>query len=135
MEYVLSNAAVSRSFTAYLGAAIGISATERWRITISGLPNEFNQMDLLAVGVVLIISLCICYRFISFPISPDSSANRNWALTNFIKSAIFSSHPPFSFLQYKGELGLEHGLDSTSSGLHLLHYIAWFLERRLEKHD
>ncbi|KAJ8644582.1 hypothetical protein MRB53_006330 [Persea americana] len=61
MEYVLSNAAVSRSFTAYLGAAIGISTTERLRITISGLPHGFNQLDLLAVVVVLIISLCICY--------------------------------------------------------------------------
>uniref|UniRef100_A0A1D1YY90 Cationic amino acid transporter 7, chloroplastic n=1 Tax=Anthurium amnicola TaxID=1678845 RepID=A0A1D1YY90_9ARAE len=61
MEYVFSNAAVARSFTAYLGAAIGVATTDRWRITVTGLPEGFNQMDFLAVGVVLAVSLCICY--------------------------------------------------------------------------
>ncbi|KAG0495034.1 hypothetical protein HPP92_006028 [Vanilla planifolia] len=61
MEYVFSNAAVARSFTAYLGTAIGVSTEEKWRITISGLPKGFNQLDLLAVGVILILTLCICY--------------------------------------------------------------------------
>ncbi|XP_077235679.1 cationic amino acid transporter 6, chloroplastic-like isoform X2 [Tasmannia lanceolata] len=61
MDYVFSNAAVARSFTAYLGTAIGVSTTEKWRITVSGLPNGFNEIDFLAVGVVLVISLCICY--------------------------------------------------------------------------
>ncbi|KAL5710518.1 Cationic amino acid transporter 7 [Ranunculus cassubicifolius] len=61
MEYVFSNAAVARSFTAYLGTAMGVSATEKWRITISGLPEGFNEIDLIAVGVILVISLCICY--------------------------------------------------------------------------
>ncbi|KAG9459055.1 hypothetical protein H6P81_003563 [Aristolochia fimbriata] len=61
MEYVFSNAAVARSFTAYLGTAIGISTTEKWRFTVSGLPEGFNQIDLVAVALVLLISLCICY--------------------------------------------------------------------------
>ncbi|XP_072950621.1 cationic amino acid transporter 7, chloroplastic-like [Typha angustifolia] len=61
MEYVFSNAAVSRGLTAYIGTAIGVDATEKWRVTISGLPKGFNQLDLLAVGVVLVISICICY--------------------------------------------------------------------------
>uniref|UniRef100_A0A1D1YUD8 Cationic amino acid transporter 6, chloroplastic n=2 Tax=Anthurium amnicola TaxID=1678845 RepID=A0A1D1YUD8_9ARAE len=61
MEYVFSNAAVARSFTAYLGTAIGVATTEKWRITVVGLPKGFNQMDFLAVGVVIAISLCICY--------------------------------------------------------------------------
>ncbi|KAI3832596.1 hypothetical protein MKW98_002142 [Papaver atlanticum] len=61
MEYVFSNAAVARSFTAYLGATFGISATEKWRITVSGLPDGFNQLDFLAVAVILIISLIICH--------------------------------------------------------------------------
>lgn len=61
MEYVFSNAAVSRSFTAYLGTAIG-ATTDKWRITVAGLPKGFNQMDFLAVAIVLVISLCICYR-------------------------------------------------------------------------
>ncbi|KAJ8615055.1 hypothetical protein MRB53_034427 [Persea americana] len=82
LEYVLSNAAVSRSFTAYLGAAIGISTTERWRITISGLPHGFNQLDLLAVGVVLIISLCTCY-------STKESSALNMVLTALHLGFIF----------------------------------------------
>ncbi|OVA06060.1 Amino acid/polyamine transporter I [Macleaya cordata] len=61
MEYVFSNAAVARSFTAYLGTAFGVSATEKWRITVSGLPEGFNQLDFIAVAVILIISLCICH--------------------------------------------------------------------------
>ncbi|XP_030477338.2 cationic amino acid transporter 7, chloroplastic [Syzygium oleosum] len=59
-EYVLSNAAVARSFTAYSGTAIGISYT-KWRLTVPGLPKGFNEIDLVAVAVVLIITLIICY--------------------------------------------------------------------------
>ncbi|KAJ0973384.1 hypothetical protein J5N97_021343 [Dioscorea zingiberensis] len=61
MEYVFSNAAVARSFTAYLGTAIGVATTEKWRITVTSLPEGFNQIDLLAVAVLLLISLCICH--------------------------------------------------------------------------
>lgn len=62
MEYVFSNAAVARSFTAYLGTAIGVDTPEKWRVTVSFLPKGFNQIDLLAVGVILLITICICYR-------------------------------------------------------------------------
>ncbi|XP_043723858.1 cationic amino acid transporter 7, chloroplastic-like [Telopea speciosissima] len=61
MEYVFSNAAVARSFTAYLGTAIGIPTTQKLRIVVSGLPKGFNEIDFLAVAVILLISLCICY--------------------------------------------------------------------------
>lgn len=61
MDYVLSNAAVSRSFTAYVGTVIGVS-TAKWRLTIPSLPDGFNEIDLLAVAVVLLITLVICYR-------------------------------------------------------------------------
>ncbi|KAJ3671372.1 hypothetical protein LUZ60_007451 [Juncus effusus] len=61
MEYVFSNAAVARSFTAYLGTAIGVATTDRWRVTVTGLPDGFNQIDFLAAAVVIIISICICY--------------------------------------------------------------------------
>ncbi|OAY71683.1 Cationic amino acid transporter 6, chloroplastic, partial [Ananas comosus] len=61
MEYVFSNAAVARSFTAYLGTAIGVDTPEKWRVTVSFLPKGFNQIDLLAVGVILLITICICY--------------------------------------------------------------------------
>ena len=60
MAYVMSNAAVARGFTSYLGAAIGIS-TGKWRFTVPGLPKGFNEIDLLAVAVVLILTLIICY--------------------------------------------------------------------------
>ncbi|OEL26105.1 Cationic amino acid transporter 7, chloroplastic [Dichanthelium oligosanthes] len=61
MEYVFSNAAVARSFTAYLGTAVGVDAPSKWRIPVPGLPEGFNQVDLVAVGVILLISVCICY--------------------------------------------------------------------------
>lgn len=73
LDYVLSNAAVSRSFTAYLGTAIGVSSA-KWRFTVSGLPKGFNEIDPLAVAVILIITLIICY-------STRESSVVNMALT------------------------------------------------------
>ncbi|KAJ6798157.1 putative cationic amino acid transporter 6, chloroplastic-like isoform X2 [Iris pallida] len=61
MDYVFSNAAVARSFTAYLGSAIGVDTTQRWRIAVAGLPEGFNQMDFLAVALVIAVSIVICY--------------------------------------------------------------------------
>lgn len=61
MDYVMSNAAVARSFTAYLGTAFGISNV-KWRLTVPSIPEGFNQIDIIAVVVVLIITLVICYR-------------------------------------------------------------------------
>ncbi|XP_039125977.1 cationic amino acid transporter 6, chloroplastic-like [Dioscorea cayenensis subsp. rotundata] len=61
MEYVFSNAAVARSFTAYLGTAIGVNTTEKLRFQVSGLPDGFNQIDLLAVILIILITFCICY--------------------------------------------------------------------------
>ncbi|KAM5551103.1 hypothetical protein ABKV19_026101 [Rosa sericea] len=60
MDYVMSNAAVARGFTAYLGTAIGVPAA-KWRFTVAGLPNGFNEIDVVAVLVVLAITLIICY--------------------------------------------------------------------------
>lgn len=62
MDYVMSNAAVSRGFNAYLGTAIGVPAA-KWRFTLSALPDGFNQIDVVAVVVVLTITLIICYRY------------------------------------------------------------------------
>ncbi|GMG99490.1 hypothetical protein Nepgr_001330 [Nepenthes gracilis] len=67
MDYVLSNAAVARSFSAYMGAAIGASAA-KWRFTVSVLPEGFNEIDIVAVVVIFIITLIICYS------TRDSSA-------------------------------------------------------------
>ncbi|EOA32014.1 hypothetical protein CARUB_v10015257mg [Capsella rubella] len=60
MDYVMSNAAVSRGFTAYLGSAFGISTSE-WRFAVAGLPNGFNEIDPIAVIVVLAVTFIICY--------------------------------------------------------------------------
>ncbi|KAJ8760992.1 hypothetical protein K2173_022030 [Erythroxylum novogranatense] len=60
MEYVTSNAAVARGFTAYFGTTIGVS-TSKWRLHVDGLPKGFNQIDPVAVLVVLLITLIICY--------------------------------------------------------------------------
>ncbi|XP_028799395.1 cationic amino acid transporter 7, chloroplastic-like isoform X2 [Neltuma alba] len=60
MDYVMSNAAVARSFTAYFGTAIGVS-TAKWRLTVPSLPKGFDEIDVVAVAVVLIITLIICY--------------------------------------------------------------------------
>ena len=61
MDYVMSNAAVARGFTAYLGTAIGVSSA-KWRFTVAGLPKGFNEIDVVAVLVVLTVTLVICYR-------------------------------------------------------------------------
>ncbi|KAI8563388.1 hypothetical protein RHMOL_Rhmol03G0108000 [Rhododendron molle] len=61
LDYVLSNAAVARSFTAYLGTALGISTAAKWRVTIPALPKGFNEIDFFAVIAVLIITVVICY--------------------------------------------------------------------------
>ncbi|VVA97136.1 unnamed protein product [Arabis nemorensis] len=73
MDYVMSNAAVSRGFTAYLGSAFGISTSE-WRFVVSSLPNGFNEIDLIAVFVVLAVTLIICY-------STRESSKLNMVLT------------------------------------------------------
>ncbi|KAG4127227.1 hypothetical protein ERO13_D10G204700v2 [Gossypium hirsutum] len=59
-EYVMSNAAVSRGLTSYMGAAMGISTT-KWRFILPLLPNGFNEIDLVAPAIVLILTLIICY--------------------------------------------------------------------------
>ncbi|CAA0814384.1 Cationic amino acid transporter 6- chloroplastic [Striga hermonthica] len=61
-EYVLSNAAVARGFTAYLGTALGLPGPTRLRITIRTLPDGYNQMDPIAVALILLLTLVICYR-------------------------------------------------------------------------
>ena len=73
-EYVMSNAGVARSLTLYSGSIIGVP-TDKWRLTVPGLPDGYNQIDFVAVAVVLIMTVIICYRqqiqhktFIHFPI-------------------------------------------------------------------
>ncbi|KAI3470628.1 hypothetical protein Pfo_027291 [Paulownia fortunei] len=57
VDYVLSNAAVARGITAYLS----IATRTEIRFTIHSLPKEYNEMDIIAVVVVLFLTLAICY--------------------------------------------------------------------------
>ncbi|KAE8711997.1 Cationic amino acid transporter 7 [Hibiscus syriacus] len=60
-EYVMWNAAVARGLTSYLASSMGIS-TVKWRFVLPFLPSGFNEIDLVAPAVVLIITLIIYYR-------------------------------------------------------------------------
>lgn len=91
LDYVLSNAAVSRSFTAYLGTAFGFSTAAKWRVTISALPKGFNEIDFFAVITVLIITVIICYRS-NTPTTYHStlfSLNLFWAFFPLLSLLIF----------------------------------------------
>ena len=46
---------------AYLGTTIGISSA-KWRLTVPSLPKGFNEIDFVAVAIILLITLIICYR-------------------------------------------------------------------------
>ncbi|RVX15453.1 Cationic amino acid transporter 6, chloroplastic [Vitis vinifera] len=61
MEYVLSNAAVSRSFTEYLSCAFGGNLNS-WRVEVHGFTKGFNMLDFPAVAIILLLTLCLCYR-------------------------------------------------------------------------
>ncbi|XP_060184462.1 cationic amino acid transporter 7, chloroplastic-like [Lycium barbarum] len=74
IDYVLSNAAVARSFTGYFCTALGISTESKLRITVNGLPEGFNEIDVVAVLVVLALTVIICY-------STRESSTLNMVLT------------------------------------------------------
>ncbi|XP_042016921.1 cationic amino acid transporter 7, chloroplastic-like isoform X2 [Salvia splendens] len=58
IDYVLSNAAVARGFTAYLATALGHPTL---RLTLHSLPEGYNEMDPIAVAIVLLLTFIICY--------------------------------------------------------------------------
>lgn len=60
MEYVLSNAAVARSFTSYAASAYGVVHADAWRVHVEGLASGYNQVDLVAVAVVALLTVCLC---------------------------------------------------------------------------
>nr|DAD18312.1 TPA_asm: hypothetical protein HUJ06_019775 [Nelumbo nucifera] len=61
MEYVLSNAAVARSFTAYLSCTVGAVHPDSWRLKVGGLAEGYNRLDFTAVVVILLLTFCLCY--------------------------------------------------------------------------
>ncbi|XP_027182406.1 cationic amino acid transporter 6, chloroplastic-like [Coffea eugenioides] len=76
MEYVLSNAAVARSFTEYLCTAFGRNDPNSWRIEVDGLVKGYNMLDIPAVALTAVLTLCLCH-------STKESSNLNLAMTVF----------------------------------------------------
>ncbi|KAL6642290.1 hypothetical protein ACP70R_020471 [Stipagrostis hirtigluma subsp. patula] len=104
MEYVFSNAAVARSFTAYLGTAVGVDAPGKWRIAVPGLPEGFNQVDLVAVGVILLISVCICYSVYLNPVDFCHGSTKESSLVNMVLTAVH-----VAFILFIIVMGFVHG--------------------------
>ncbi|KAL3499737.1 hypothetical protein ACH5RR_038830 [Cinchona calisaya] len=61
MEYVLSNAAVARSFTEYLSCAFGRNDPNSWRVEVDGLVKGYNMLDFPAVALIAVLTLCLCH--------------------------------------------------------------------------
>ncbi|KAJ4954991.1 hypothetical protein NE237_011774 [Protea cynaroides] len=61
MEYVLSNAAIARSFTEYLSITFGATDPNSWRVEVGGLAKGYNRLDFTAVAIVLLLTICLCY--------------------------------------------------------------------------
>ncbi|KAM0915859.1 hypothetical protein ACQ4PT_010554 [Festuca glaucescens] len=76
MEYVLSNAAVARSFTDYLASTCGVTEPDAWRIEVDGIASGYNALDVPAVALILLLTLCLCY-------STKESSMLNMVLTAF----------------------------------------------------
>ncbi|GKV10775.1 hypothetical protein SLEP1_g22094 [Rubroshorea leprosula] len=60
MGYVLSNAAVARSFTEYLCTAFGDEDKNCWKMKVDGLLEGYNYLDLSAVALILFLTICLC---------------------------------------------------------------------------
>ncbi|CAN4078089.1 unnamed protein product [Withania somnifera] len=76
MEYVLSNAAVSRSFTEYLSCAFGRNDPNSWRVHVHGLMQGYNMLDFPAVALIIVLSICLCH-------STKESSMLNLVMTAF----------------------------------------------------
>ncbi|KAI5078347.1 hypothetical protein GOP47_0006018 [Adiantum capillus-veneris] len=59
MEYVISNAMVARSFTSYLASVYGVSDSNSWRVEAHGLSSGYNMLDLPAVALIILLTICI----------------------------------------------------------------------------
>ncbi|XP_058086666.1 cationic amino acid transporter 6, chloroplastic-like [Magnolia sinica] len=75
MEYVLSNAAVARSFTEYLCCAFG-GDPKSWRVEVGGLAKGYDTLDFIAVALILLITVCLCH-------STKESSTLNLVMTVF----------------------------------------------------
>lgn len=62
---MLSNAAVARSLTSYAASAFGVLEANAWRVEIKNFaaPPGFTHLDFLAVAVVVVLTVCLCFRY------------------------------------------------------------------------
>ncbi|KAL7610731.1 hypothetical protein Lser_V15G10137 [Lactuca serriola] len=60
MEYVLSNAAIARSFTEYLCTTFGQEDPNAWRVEVDGLMEGYNMLDFPAVALIILLTLSLC---------------------------------------------------------------------------
>lgn len=67
MEYVLSNAAVARSFTSYAASAAGALQEDAWRVKVNSFAPGYDHIDFVAVSVVVLLTVCLCFRYHSCP--------------------------------------------------------------------
>ncbi|XP_028550468.1 cationic amino acid transporter 6, chloroplastic-like [Dendrobium catenatum] len=102
LEYVLSNAAVARSFTEYLSTAFGLDDPNSWRITVGGLSKDYNNLDIPAVVLVILLTLCLCH-------STKESSMLNLLMTvfhviffGFVIVAGFYNGTPTNLVEPKG---------------------------------
>ncbi|KAL2644045.1 hypothetical protein R1flu_011632 [Riccia fluitans] len=61
LEYVLSNAAVARTFLSYLVSVFTTRGADSWRIRTAVLPEGFNHLDFAALALVVVITIILCY--------------------------------------------------------------------------
>ena len=62
MEYVLSNAAIARTFTVYMCCAFGVHDPNSWRVKMDGFLKGYNMLDFPAVSLIALLTLCLCHR-------------------------------------------------------------------------
>lgn len=67
MEYVLSNAAVARSFTSYAASAAGALQEDAWRVKVNNFAPGCEHIDFVAVSLVVLLTVCLCFRYHSYP--------------------------------------------------------------------
>ncbi|GAB4857709.1 hypothetical protein Ancab_015615 [Ancistrocladus abbreviatus] len=76
LEYVLSNAAVARTFTDYLSCTFGVEDPNSWRIKLDGFVKGYNMLDFPAVGLILLLTFFLCH-------STKESSTLNLIMTIF----------------------------------------------------
>lgn len=60
MEYVISNAAVARSFTSYFATVFSVDNPDAWRVQADGVASGYIKLDFPALALVSVMTFFIC---------------------------------------------------------------------------